>query len=789
MANLNPELTEKLSHLFADTLSNWDNVLILLLSNDAAKLDLVVEVLKHLSKSQINECDDKGRTALAIAASRGRVDIVCILLHHHASVDIKDEDGHYPIHHAASAGSMDIVRLLLAGGASVKAKTKSGETALHFACANGHVDVVRVLLSYGAEVNVFDDDNYTPLKGAARSGSAEVVELLIKHGAEVDKVRGNGCICTPLIMAAHEGHVDVMQILLDNHAAIDRPGDRHGTALYRACQEGHEGAVELLLGRKARLESRDDDDGWTPLIMATDGGHEGILKLLLKSGANVDAIDKDGWSSLFLASKCGHEGVVHLLLNSGATFNMTNNKGVTPLAIASIQGFSKIVESLLERHAEVNIIDEEGMTPLTEASFYGNLNAATLLLKHGAKITMSDNDGRTSLHRASHQGHDALVKLLLDHNAPVNATDNSGWTPLHMASSNSLADVDVRELPESQNMKEIYLQSQEARIASAQYDQVVELLLKAQANVKMKTEKGETALHLALSKMHNRRATLIVKEMESEDVAAPDANGVTALYIASKNKSAEMMRLLLAKLDVVDVERDIAEDTFLWASEREQTHDIVQILTQKEKTRGKKGIPALNHSQCALYWAAVRGKRDLVWQLLCNTVPTPVADQRRRTAETTVKPILKGLESGDPGFTEGGRLYAQMPHARSRNDERDQEDLKATYHLILDMLQDPPLIQTSIPQTEYRMPSLEKGPIENREAAIVDFFAQKDRTGFLQRFRSVQDVIYDKGPKSIMAEARKTMQDSSFSKFRHDKVFSEDDFQLRWIHLPANTVS
>lgn len=155
-----------------------------------------------------------------------------------------------------------------------------------------------------------------------------------------------------------------------------------------------------------------------------------------------------------------------------------------------MQGFLTIAESLLERYAEVNIIDEEGTSPLTRASYYGNLNTATLLLKHGAKITMSDNNGRTSLHSASHQGYDALVKLFLDHNAPVNATDNSGWTPLHMASSNSPADVEVKELPESEELKEIYLQSQETRIASAQYDQVVELLLKANANVKMKTDKG-----------------------------------------------------------------------------------------------------------------------------------------------------------------------------------------------------------------------------------------------------------------------------------------------------------
>jgi ankyrin repeat protein len=225
-------------------------------------------VVKQLSKSPNH---DTGRAALAIAAaSRGRELIVSLLLDHHASVDIRDGDGYYPIHYAASAGNMIAIGFI--HGASIKVKTKAGETALYLACANAYFDAARVLLNCGAGVNVFDDGNYTLLKGAARSGSTKVVELLIKHGAEVDKVHGNGCICTPLIIAAHEGHVDVMQILLDNHAAIDRPGDRHGTALYRACQGGHEGAVGLLLSRKANLEARGDDDEWTPLITATGWG-------------------------------------------------------------------------------------------------------------------------------------------------------------------------------------------------------------------------------------------------------------------------------------------------------------------------------------------------------------------------------------------------------------------------------------------------------------------------------------------------------------------------------------
>lgn len=128
MANLDPELTEKLCQLFADPSSNWDKVLISLVSNDNANLHLVEEVVKQLSKSQINECDDKGRTALAIAAAnRGRELVVSLLLDHHASVDIRDEDGYYPIHHAASAGIRINIGFLLVHGAVSRLKRNPAE--------------------------------------------------------------------------------------------------------------------------------------------------------------------------------------------------------------------------------------------------------------------------------------------------------------------------------------------------------------------------------------------------------------------------------------------------------------------------------------------------------------------------------------------------------------------------------------------------------------------------------------------------------------------------------------
>ncbi|KAL5365900.1 ankyrin repeat-containing domain protein [Aspergillus floccosus] len=762
----------------------------LLVANETADIpeDVLPQVIKAMSKAHINVQDDTGKTALALAVTRNRVEIVSLLLRHHASVDIDDKYGQTPLHRACRSGNAAIVQLLLAHGASIKARTHLGDTPLLLACTDGQVDVARILIDRGADVEAVDNEGFTPLKKAAHQGSVLMVRLLLEAGAEVDKVyKDCDCVCTPLISAAAQNHVDVMEILVDNDADIDKPGDDGSSALNRACQFGYENAVELLLSRNANVESLDSDK-WTPLFTASRWGYEKLVKLLIKSGANVNTADTDGWTPLYAASLPGHQEVIVLLLKAGADVNAPCHNGETPLARASREGMATAVKILLENHAAVNTADKEGATPLHQACFHGNFHTTKLLLKHGAKVTMSDNCGRTPLHRASHQGYDALVELLLDHHAPVNATDNSGWTPLHIASSNSLEDVSPVNEPEVDDDKAAFLRNRESRIMSAQYDKVVMLLLEAQASVNMKTEKDETPLHLALRKMHNQRAILLAKGMEAKDIAVPDGSGVTALYLASKHKNAEMMRVFLSKLDTVDLERDIVPYTFVWTSKTERTHDIVQLLTQKEKIPRKRGTNTRVGTQGALYWAAVRGKKDLVWQLLCNTVPTPVAEQRRRAAETAVKDILNQLRAGKKGDEGEEALQNQGPHGTAKTNRHEQGHLKPTYHLILDMLQDPPMIHTSASHTEYQMPSSEGKRIGNFEAVIVDFFAQKDRTGFLQRFRGVEEVIYDKGPKRIMIDARETMQDSSFSRVGHDKVFSEDDLQLRWIHLPANNL-
>ena len=72
-------------------------------------------------------------------------------------VNSKDQDGWTPLHLAAKRGQMSIVDLLLKSGADVHASSVSqkqrGKTALHLACGEGHMHVIHRLIDAGADIS------------------------------------------------------------------------------------------------------------------------------------------------------------------------------------------------------------------------------------------------------------------------------------------------------------------------------------------------------------------------------------------------------------------------------------------------------------------------------------------------------------------------------------------------------------------------------------------------------------------------------------------------------------
>jgi hypothetical protein len=84
----------------------------------------------------VNEPNNKGVTALMVAADTGNVDNIKALIDAGANVNAKDNvEGATALHIAASKGYMDCVKALIAAGGDLDARDKSGRTVRLVAAA------------------------------------------------------------------------------------------------------------------------------------------------------------------------------------------------------------------------------------------------------------------------------------------------------------------------------------------------------------------------------------------------------------------------------------------------------------------------------------------------------------------------------------------------------------------------------------------------------------------------------------------------------------------------------
>ena len=160
--------------------------------------------------------NDNGAAPLYLAATKGHVEMVGLLLKKGADLAVSNNSGWTPLHSAANEGHVEVVELLLEKGADLAVPNSDGMTPVYSAATQGHIEVVRLLLDKGANLAVRKDNGWTPLNSAANNGHVKVVELLLKKGADPAVPNDSGW--TPLHSAANNGHVEVAELLLEDGA-------------------------------------------------------------------------------------------------------------------------------------------------------------------------------------------------------------------------------------------------------------------------------------------------------------------------------------------------------------------------------------------------------------------------------------------------------------------------------------------------------------------------------------------------------------------------------------------
>ncbi|CAH2020238.1 unnamed protein product [Acanthoscelides obtectus] len=178
----------------------------------------------------------------------------------------RDQRGRSALHLAAAAGRATVVRLLLAVAAPGEADAPDGDgcAPLQTAAADGHEEVVRLLLARGADVDGCDSvHNNTALHEAAWKGYSRTVRLLAAAGANLTKANAGGF--TALHLCCQNGHN----------------------------QYGHAGVTRILISGQCRV-SEQNKNGDTALHIAAAMGRRKLTRILLEAGCDKCVRNKQG---------------------------------------------------------------------------------------------------------------------------------------------------------------------------------------------------------------------------------------------------------------------------------------------------------------------------------------------------------------------------------------------------------------------------------------------------------------------------------------------------------------
>ncbi|PYH67112.1 ankyrin repeat domain-containing protein [Aspergillus vadensis CBS 113365] len=322
-----------------------------------------------------------------------------------------------PLCMAADRGSIEMVRLLVECGWYVNEVDVEGRTPLHCAAENGHDPVVQVLLTNEQlDVNARDHRKSTASHEAAWKG----------YG------------CTPLWYATRHGHHNVALRLLEESSVIVNAVCRFqtqpekSTSLHHVVDCGSTQLVQRLLAQTALTPNITDHYGRSPLGSASHAGSLPMVELLLgRSDVQVNAADQNEQPPLWSAALQGHIQVVERLLQCG---DIDANQGwgpyLSPLLAAITRGHSDVVMRLLNcvPRLDVNVWIYLGDSALFLAAHQGYTDVVARLLEIWW--------GRTALWWAVRAGQARIVQRLLEDDwVLIDVMDNDGVDTMHAVSS------------------------------------------------------------------------------------------------------------------------------------------------------------------------------------------------------------------------------------------------------------------------------------------------------------------------------------------------------------------
>ncbi|XP_071138004.1 transient receptor potential cation channel subfamily A member 1 homolog isoform X4 [Mytilus edulis] len=261
----------------------------LLIAATYGHAETIHQLLRKGADYEAVEKNDK--TAVYLACEEDKPEALSALLKYKAvrnMINTGDRFDYDPLHIAAMKGFLQVLKILIENSADVDSKNEEEQTPLHLAADNGRTNCVReLLIADHSAANDEDENSNTPLHLAALSGHSKVANLLLTNGADVSA--RNGSMWTPLDCAAAKGWVKTAKVLLEADSPVDPMDKTKTTPLHLGCRYGHSDVVKLLITWKANV-TQCDSDGYNCLDLAIDNNKVDVATEIVNSEFWEDAL-------------------------------------------------------------------------------------------------------------------------------------------------------------------------------------------------------------------------------------------------------------------------------------------------------------------------------------------------------------------------------------------------------------------------------------------------------------------------------------------------------------------
>ncbi len=373
--------------------------------------------------------DSRQRTALAVAVSEGKKDVVEYLISQQANINSKRDDGGTPLMEAARTKNLAMVTLLIEKGAEIEGTDNFGRNALMMAAQGGSREVFDYLVSKGADINATDRFEISPLIFAMRYGHMDLAKYILGRGARVWRARPIPYSKRPITLKIEDKVQPGMQKVIDELAEKEVQM-RQKTELFYAVETGDLDLVKLLVKRGSPVLVQDVEQSVENIIYVY-GQKEELRQMLFEREVIRTSYDREQKNLLHYAAEGGYVDIMKFLISKGARLEETDGENVRgPLFYAVRHNVEHIDEAKHKRLAETAAyIIEEGKKTWTRRVRLSKKELDKMRKEQQSRPWWEQNP------------FDVEYKDVVSPKVNIEEYDYEGWTVLTLAARNGLYEV------------------------------------------------------------------------------------------------------------------------------------------------------------------------------------------------------------------------------------------------------------------------------------------------------------------------------------------------------------